>query len=47
MKKLNKEITLIASAMHTRKARIIVMVIAIALFVLGAGAPNASIGIGK
>jgi len=47
MKKLNKEMTLIASAMHSKKALIAVMVIAIALFVLGAGAPNASIGIGK
>jgi len=47
MKKLNKEFTLLASTLHSRKARIAILVLTLALFVLSAGAPNASIGIGK
>ena len=47
MKKLNKEVTLFASALHSKKARIVIAVLTVALFVLSAGAPNASIGIGK
>jgi len=47
MHQFTKFSALITSAMHSKQARIIVMVIAIALFVLSAGAPNASIGIGK
>ncbi|HUV16114.1 MAG TPA: hypothetical protein VMW28_06085 [Pelolinea sp.] len=47
MKKLNKEITLFASAFHGKKGRLIIMVFTIALFILSAGAPNATIGIGK
>jgi len=47
MRQSKRITTLFASAMHSKQARIIVMVIAIALFVLSAGAPNASIGIGK
>jgi hypothetical protein len=47
MKKLNKEFTLLASTLHSKKGRLIVLVLTIALFVLSAGAPNATIGIGK
>jgi hypothetical protein len=47
MKKLNKELTLIASQMHGSKARIALMILTIALFVISAGAPNATITIGK
>ena len=47
MKKLKKEFTLLASTVNGKKGRMVICVIAIALFVLGAGAPNATIGIGK
>ena len=47
MKKLNKEMTLAASRMHSSKGRILIAVLTIALFVLSAGAPSATIGIGK
>ncbi len=47
MKKLNKEFTLFASTVHGKKVRVIVLVLTIVLFVLSAGAPNATIGIGK
>jgi len=47
MKKLNKEFTLLASIITTKNARLVVMILTIALFMLGAGAPNATIGIGK
>ncbi|MCD6577147.1 MAG: hypothetical protein J7K66_03935 [Anaerolineaceae bacterium] len=47
MKELNKEFTLLASTLHSKKARLVILVLTLALFVLSAGAPNASIGIGK
>jgi len=47
MNKINKEFTLLASALNGKKGRLVVLVLVIALFVLSAGAPNASIGIGK
>lgn len=47
MKKLQQEITLAFSAVSSRKVRFIGMVVVIALFILSAGAPNATIGIGK
>lgn len=47
MKKLNKEITLIASQFHGTKGRMALMILTIALFVISAGAPNATITIGK
>ena len=43
IKKLNQYI----SFLNSRKAKLIITVIAIALFVLSAAAPNATIGIGK
>jgi len=47
MKKINKEFTLLASAFNGRKGRLIILVLTIALFVLSAGAPNATGAIGK
>jgi hypothetical protein len=47
MKKLHKEFTLIASSLNSKKGSLIVLVLTIALFVLSAGAPNATGAIGK
>jgi hypothetical protein len=47
MKKLNREFVLAANAVRSNKGRLVVMIITIVLFVLSAGAPNATIGIGK
>jgi len=47
MKKLNNEFTLFASAVNGKKGRVIILVLTIALFVLSAGAPNATGAIGK
>ena len=47
MKKLHKEFTLLVSSLNGKKGRMIVLVLTIALFVLSAGAPNATGSIGK
>jgi len=47
MKKLNKELTLFASQMSGSKGRMLVIILTIALFVLSAGAPSATTGIGR
>ena len=47
MKKLNQEFILLVSSMTGKNSRMIVVVATIVLFILGAGAPNATIGIGK
>ena len=47
MYNINKFFTLLSSAAHSRKAHLAIMVLTIALFVLGAGAPNATGAIGK
>lgn len=47
MKKFNNELTLFVSSLNGKKGRLIMMVITIMLFILSAGAPNATIGIGK
>ncbi len=47
MKKLHKEVTLLVSSLNSKKGRLIVLVLTIALFVLSAGAPNAAGAIGK
>ena len=47
MKKLNKEMTLLASSLQGNKGRLLLIVASIALFVLSAGAPAASVSIGK
>ena len=47
MKKIKREFVLAASAVRSSKGRLAIMIITIILFVLSAGAPNATIGIGK
>jgi len=47
MKKLQKVFTFGASIWHGKTGRMIVLALTVALFVLAAGAPNATIGIGK
>jgi len=47
MKHINKELTLLNNTLHSSTARTVIMIVMIALFVLSAGAPNATIGIGK
>ena len=47
MKKLHKEFTLLAGSLNSKKGRMIVLVLTIALFILSAGAPNAAGAIGK
>lgn len=44
---MKKNLTLIASLLYSAKGRILVTLLTIALFVIGAGAPAATIGIGK
>lgn len=46
MNKLVNQATSIASSIYQRR-RAFLLVLAVALFVLAAGAPNATIGIGK
>ncbi len=47
MKKFKKGFVLAASMLRSNKGRMIIMILTIILFVLSAGAPNATIGIGK
>ena len=47
MKKIKGELVLAASAVRSSKGRLVIMILTIILFVLSAGAPNATIGIGK
>jgi len=47
MDTINRIFTKTASAIHSRHFRLMLMVLAIALFVFAAGAPNATVGIGK
>ncbi len=47
MKNLTLKATSIFTALNSRTGRLIIMVAVLALFVLAAGAPNATIGIGK
>ena len=47
MKKLNKFFTVAASTLNSKTGRIIILALTIALFLLAAGAPSATIGIGK
>jgi hypothetical protein len=47
MKTLKNQLTLLSSAAHSSKGRLLIMVATIALFVISAGAPNATITIGK
>jgi len=47
MKNLSVKMNHIFTAMNSNTFKVIVMVAILALFVLSAGAPNATIGIGK
>jgi len=47
MKKINREIRLIAGELSGKKMQVAVLVLTIALFILGAAAPNATIAVGK
>jgi len=47
MHHINKFFILLSSAAHSHKGHLAIMILTIALFVLSAGAPNATGGIGK
>ena len=47
MKDLQTKLTTGITSLYGKKGRLVILAITIALFVLSAGAPNASIGIGK
>ena len=47
MNKLNKVLTFGASIWHGKISRVVILALTIALFVLAASAPSATIGIGK
>jgi predicted small secreted protein len=47
MKNLTVKMNRILNALNSRTVKLIIMVVVLALFVLSAGAPNATIGIGK
>jgi len=47
MKKINRDFTLLFSGLNSKNGRLLIALLTLALFVLSAGAPNATIGIGK
>jgi hypothetical protein len=47
MKKIQSKMPLVIDVMNSSKGRLVILALTIALFVLSAGAPNASISIGK
>jgi hypothetical protein len=47
MKNLTLNLNRVLNALNSKTGRLIIMVLVLALFVLSAGAPNATIGIGK
>ena len=47
MKKINQEITLLFSMINSKNGRMLFALLTLALLVLSAGAPSATIGIGK
>jgi hypothetical protein len=47
MKNLSVKMNRILIALNSRTAKLVIMILVLALFVLSAGAPNATIGIGK
>jgi len=47
MKKINQNFTLLFSELNSKNGRLLITLLTLALFVLSAGAPNATIGIGK
>ena len=47
MKKVNRDLTLMVSLLNSQRGRVFIFLLTVALFVLSAGAPAATIGIGK
>ena len=47
IKKINRDFTLFFSIINSRNGRLVIALVTLALFVLSAGAPSATIGIGK
>ena len=47
MKKINQELNMFAGYLSGKNSRIFLLVLTVALFILGAAAPNATIAIGK
>ena len=47
MKKVWKEFTLLAEAFHSHIGKYLILALVLAMFVMAAAAPNATIGIGK
>ena len=47
MKNISVKINRILNALNSKAGKLVIMVVVLALFVLSAGAPNATIGIGK
>jgi len=47
MKNLAVNLNRVLNTLNSKTGRLVIMVLVLALFVLSAGAPNATIGIGK
>ena len=47
MKNLSFELNRVFSTLNSKTGKLVIMVVVLALFVLSAGAPNATVGIGK
>jgi predicted small secreted protein len=47
MKNLTVKMNQILDALNSKTGKLVIMVVVLALFLLSAGAPNATIGIGK
>jgi hypothetical protein len=47
MKNLTIKLNRVLNALNSKTGRLVIMVIVLSLFILSAGAPNATIGIGK
>jgi hypothetical protein len=47
MKKISVEMIRVVNILNSKTCKLVIMVVILALFVLSAGAPNATIGIGK
>jgi len=47
MKNITVKMNRILNALNSKTGKMVIMVVVLALFVLSAGAPNATIGIGK
>ena len=47
MKKINQNLTLLSGMIYSKNGRLLIALLTLALFVISAGAPNATIGVGK